>query len=79
MIISRTDIVVVIGYSFPYFNREVDRYIFSNFTPRTTSKIYLQVPEPWFQSISNRFEGVHKWLKMTPYTEVDQFLIPNEL
>ncbi|MDX1938642.1 MAG: hypothetical protein SFU21_16095, partial [Flavihumibacter sp.] len=29
-ILSKTDILVVIGYSFPYFNREVDRDIFSN-------------------------------------------------
>lgn len=30
-IVSNSDIIVIIGYSFPTFNREVDRYIFSRF------------------------------------------------
>lgn len=43
-ITSDTDAVVVIGYSFPYFNREIDRAIFSKIPSLKT--IYIQDPNP---------------------------------
>lgn len=43
-IIAESDIIVVIGYSFPTFNREVDRFIFSDFDKRKDSKLkYLSL------------------------------------
>ena len=78
-ILQKSKVIVIIGYSFPYFNREIDREIFSGLKKIRQPKIYLQVPENSFQSISDRFKGVHPDIPLTPYTETDQFLIPNEL
>ncbi|RNI33971.1 hypothetical protein EFY79_16815 [Hanamia caeni] len=38
--VKETEILVVIGYSFPDFNRDIDRQIFSG---KSISKVYLQV------------------------------------
>jgi hypothetical protein len=77
-ILSKTDILVVIGYSFPYFNREVDRDIFSKADDKI-KYIYLQATENTFESIKNRMLGVNEIFQKTkPYTELDQFLIPSE-
>lgn len=38
--VKETEILVVIGYSFPDFNRDIDRQIFSG---TSISKVYLQV------------------------------------
>lgn len=43
-ITSDTEAVVVIGYSLPYFNREIDRTIFSKVP--TLKTIYIQDPNP---------------------------------
>lgn len=49
--VEDTEIVVVIGYSFPFFNREMDRYIFSKMGK--LKKVYIQDinPEAVKQSI----------------------------
>ena len=39
-IISQTDALVVIGYTFPFFNREIDRRMLQNLKPQ--AKIYIQ-------------------------------------
>lgn len=57
--IKDADIIVVIGYSFPYFNREVDRQLFrglENIGPN--KKIYLQAPSDSIESIENRFKAI---------------------
>lgn len=43
-IISDAQILVVIGYTFPFFNREIDREIFSKMP--YLKKIYIQDPKP---------------------------------
>ena len=40
--IEDADILVVIGYTFPFFNREIDRMIFSQM--ECLQKIYIQDP-----------------------------------
>ena len=40
--ISDARILVIIGYTFPFFNREIDREIFSNMP--NLEKIYVQDP-----------------------------------
>lgn len=75
-----TDILVVIGYSFPYFNREIDGKIIDNM--KRLRKVYIQDPKS--EGIAQRFDtiynkGVHPKLEVKLYTETDQFLFPNEL
>ena len=78
-IISNTDILVVIGYSFPYFNREVDRDIFSALEERGRT-IYIQTTNDTMESIKNRAIGANSvFSQARPFSEVDQFLIPNDL
>ncbi len=77
-IIKNTDILVVIGYSFPYFNRDTDRFMFSE-AGQKGKKIYIQTTADTFESIKNRGRGVYgEFEKAIPFTELDQFLIPNE-
>ena len=40
--LQRTEVLVIIGYSFPTFNRETDKAILDNL--KLIQKIYLQVP-----------------------------------
>jgi len=42
-IASQTEILVVIGYSFPFFNRKIDKEIFESMNP-SIRKIYFQDP-----------------------------------
>jgi len=78
-IISNTDILVVIGYSFPYFNRNVDRGIFQALEGKGRT-IYIQTMADTFESIKTRAIGTSYMFKNAkPFTEIDQFLIPNEL
>lgn len=72
--------VVVIGYSFPYFNRKIDRIIFENMPH--LKKIYIQDKDP------NRIqqyiipvipaEKLYE-IKIVPLKDVDQFFLPPEL
>ena len=78
-ILSDTDILVVVGYSFPYFNRDIDRYIFSFLTTRIAGNIFLQTHSDSFESTKNRMIAIHQQLYHTkPFTELDQFLIPGK-
>ena len=47
--------IVVIGYSFPYFNREIDKLIFQHLSP-TVHRIYLQYPKGMHASIEERIK-----------------------
>ncbi|HMX79882.1 MAG TPA: hypothetical protein PLN49_11905 [Ferruginibacter sp.] len=77
--ITNSRIVVVIGYSFPYFNREIDRMLFRGATGKNDFKVYIQGPQEDINSVIERFKGVAPFVKAIPFTETDQFLIPNEL
>jgi len=48
-LVSDTEILVVIGYSFPNFNREVDQLLFDAMKKRLR-KVYIQVPEGDFET-----------------------------
>jgi hypothetical protein len=58
--IQMSDVVVVIGYSFPNFNRQIDRQIFEGFEG---SKIYVQDLYP--DEIIEKLDGVKASLKST--------------
>ena len=77
-ITSDTDAVVVIGYSFPYFNREIDRAIFSKIPSLKT--IYIQDPNP--ESVEPSLRAVldeNTNVKIEYQKDCTQFYLPREL
>jgi hypothetical protein len=74
-----TDILVIIGYSFPFFNREVDKEIFNIFKQENRlMKIYYQDPFKSGEFIRNQFELSDK-LIIKDIKEVDNYFLPIEL
>jgi len=71
-----TDILVVIGYSFPYFNRDVDRAIIKNM--QNLQKVYFQSPEA--SALKERFSTIRTDIKdLVSISDVNQFYLPDEL
>ena len=79
-------ILVVIGYSFPFFNREVDSKIIAKLHNPSTHilrKLYIQAPESSIEDIVGRAKRyqilqdciIHKFEKICT---IDQFHLPNE-
>ncbi len=64
---KETDILVVIGYSFPTFNRETDRSILSNM--KKLRKVYIQSKGDSIKGVRQRFEA----LTSSHKTNVDAF------
>ena len=90
-IMAKTDILVVIGYSFPYFNREIDRQLLSSDNSKQLSKIYIQDPQA--ADIKETIQGFRDdWDYINPttgnilykfpfqlITNSNQFYMPHEL
>ena len=77
-IIRATDVLVIIGYSFPFFNREIDRKILEHLGPHTT--IYIQDIHP--ERIKQSLQAVCPDMldsQIHLRNEVDQFFLPPEL
>ncbi|MGH2565345.1 MAG: hypothetical protein ACRDE5_12570, partial [Ginsengibacter sp.] len=77
-ITKETNILIVVGYSFPFFNRHIDREIIGGMN--NLEKIYLQAPDA--KNLVERFESVRPDIdikKLIPRFDVEQFLLPNEL
>lgn len=75
-----TEILIVIGYSFPFFNREIDREIIRNMTQ--LKKVYFQAPDPDANILKERFLSVREDIpdnNLITRFDVGQFLLPNEL
>lgn len=75
-----TDILIVIGYSFPYFNRQIDREIIQNM--QKLEKVYFQAPHPFASDIKQSFMSIRQDIpsvNMVEVTSVNQFWIPPEL
>ncbi len=75
--VSDTELIVVIGYSFPYFNREVDRSIFK-MMPHLR-KVYIQDKNP--VAVSQSIEAVlppGSMIKIVPIPDCSQFLQNSE-
>lgn len=82
-----TEVLVVIGYSFPFFNREVDRKIIG--AMKDLKKVYFQAPDA--ENIKTRFQAVRgkdlqdnskdgmPYPELVAYPEVGSFLLPDEL
>lgn len=79
--IKKSDIIIIIGYSFPYFNREIDKKVFTPLESKhpNSYKFYIQAPDSDITSIAKRFDGVWPNANVEFFTELDQFLIPNEM
>ena len=73
-----TEVVVVIGYSFPFFNRVTDRYIFSKM-PKL-KKVYVQDinPDAVIQAIHAVLPSNRK-IAVEPIKACGQFYLPAEL
>lgn len=72
-----TNILVVIGYSFPYFNREIDRAVIGNMV--NLSKVYFQSPDA--EILKERFLSIRDDIPdnlLLVRKDVGQFLLPNE-
>jgi hypothetical protein len=75
---SKTSVLVVIGYSFPFFNRVVDRQIIGEM--KNLEKVYFQAPDA--NLIKERFLSIREDIddnKLIPRFDIEQFLLPNEL
>jgi hypothetical protein len=75
---SDTYSLVIIGYSFPFFNRVIDRQIIGNMT--NLKKVYFQAPDA--DILKERFKAIKDDLtgiELIPKFDLDQFLLPNEL
>lgn len=79
--IHDAETLVVIGYTFPYFNRAIDRAIFDNLL--LLKNIYIQ--DPYAERIIQNIKPVlsdrliNSNVKIIPLTDVDQFYLPREL
>ena len=78
--VADCEILVVIGYSFPYVNREIDRHIFDSMP--NLKCIYIQDKKSKVieERINAIFEYLHKPTPtLVPKDDIDQFFLPNEL
>jgi len=84
-LVQDTEYLVIIGYSFPYVNRCIDRQIVRNMP--NLKKVYIQ--DPRAHSIEDSFKATisqeqslkldSKNISIVLNTSTDQFVIPNEL
>lgn len=73
-----TEYLVVIGYSFPLFNREVDRKIIGSM--KNLKGVYFQAPDA--DSIKERFLAIRNDVdekSLVTIKDIYQFVFPNEL
>lgn len=75
--VQSTEVLVLIGYSIPFFNREVDRKIVNEMALR---KVYIQDLNP--EGVKERFLAVRSQsanVDIILRHDVDQFYLPDEL
>ncbi len=74
-----TEVLVIIGYSFPFFNRKVDKQLLNSMGH--LKQIYFQSPDA--NKFLDRIKGIFKnsnFIEIEPLTEdLDQFFLPFEL
>ncbi|HBD95745.1 MAG: hypothetical protein A2096_12655 [Spirochaetes bacterium GWF1_41_5] len=78
--LAETDILIVIGYSFPDFNREIDRQLFKAFLPNLPGKqktLVIQNTEKNIKNVKERCENImDRVVGLSNYiesTDEDQF------
>ncbi|MBL7129057.1 MAG: hypothetical protein ISS16_08745 [Ignavibacteria bacterium] len=75
---SKGEVLVVIGYSFPFFNREIDRILIKSMDK--LKKVYIQ--DPHAEIVAERFKATKGDLEEIPIIcihDTEQFLLPDEL
>lgn len=78
-IASKTHVLVVIGYSFPFFNREIDQQIFqATKDSDKLSKIYFQDPYASGDFLKNQF-GLKDQITIKDIKSNGNYFIPLEL
>lgn len=79
-VLKNTEILVIIGYSFPPFNREIDQFLFSQLDTRKIKKIIYQSPTANKKIIENLFVNpiVYENKIEIERDNLDQFYLPNE-
>lgn len=73
-----TEVLVVIGYSFPFFNREIDRAIIQSM--ESLRRVYFQAPDA--DNLKERFQAIRDDIpieNLIPKYDTEQFFLPNEL
>jgi hypothetical protein len=77
--LNKVSIIVVIGYSFPYFNRDMDERIFQEFGVNL-KKVYLQCPKDTYESVEKRLVRLLPPLEegIIRINSTDLFYIPDE-
>jgi hypothetical protein len=73
-----TEVLVIVGYSFPFFNREIDREIIGAMSK--LEKVYFQAPDA--QNLKERFRSITEKISsdnLIPIFDIKQFYLPNEL
>lgn len=76
---KNTETLVVIGYSFPFFNRKIDREVINSM--EKLKKIYMQFPDDFVHDATLRIEALlnkDKNIQIVPITDIKEFYIPNE-
>jgi hypothetical protein len=77
-IAKETEILVVIGYSFPFFNRKIDREIIWSMSK--LKKVYFQAPDA--QNLKESFQSIRSDIdneNLVALFDVKQFYLPKEL
>ncbi len=74
-----TNILVIIGYSFPTFNRILDKKILQNMG--YIQKVFIQSPSSSIEGVMQRFKALYEFdagIEINPIVNVDEFYIPFE-
>ena len=74
--VKQTATLVVIGYSFPFFNREIDRKIFAAMS--SLKKVYIQ--DTRATELTDKLKGITSSnLEVVPIMDIEEFFLPPEL
>lgn len=78
-VVFGTNILVIVGYTFPFFNRNIDRRILFNLRPY--AKIYIQDLNPKYvkQSLQAVLTKAQRNIPIKELERTDQFYLPPEL
>lgn len=74
-LLKESDVIIVIGYSFPYYNNEIDREIFSSAKPNAI--VYVQDLPEKFEILKDRIQTlVRSNVKVVEVKGTDLFFLP---
>lgn len=76
---QNTEILVIIGYSFPTFNRSLDKKLLQNMDG--LKKVFIQSPKDSIKGVTQRFKSLYEFnteIEIEEITNVDEFYIPFE-